>query len=363
MAPTLYKLIIRDDTAVPQTELVSFLALSYVKRVNAPGLLVFSVSGNHPLVTTIQKNWFVEVHYKPAGGNWTLDFTGIVRKIRWEWKGAPYVTITCPGIIDILRWRIVAWYANTASRSKFTAAKAETIMKTLVSTNCGAAATTSNGRIRDGSLGIVNQVDGAAGNTIDWYCAFANVLDTLQKVANVGGGDFDLVITSSPSLEFRWYTGQRGTDRSATVKFSMELGNMAEPVFEDDHIDEKTVALVGGQGTDALRDVSTATGSTYVAASNDTEMFLEATDIEKGNTTALTTRGEQKLYQTQTRPTFDFRVIQTPTSRYGVEYFVGDLTAAINPYNGTSYTEKVMAAYVVIGSDGNPKVDVEVQLQ
>ena len=152
--------------------------------------------------------------------------------------------------------------------------------------NAAASATTGNGRKRDGAIaGLTVQADITAGNTLDWRCHGKNLLETLQELALVGGGDFDLIPSSPTAYEFRWYAGQRGADRTATVTFAMPLGNMAEPALPT--LDQRTVAAVlAGEGGD--RDYVTRTGTN--TAGNDNELYVDAKDIEKGQTAALQAR-------------------------------------------------------------------------
>jgi len=55
--------------------------------------------------------------------------------------------------------------------------------------------------------GLTVEADGTDGTTIDWFCAWDNLLENLQKCAKVGGGDFDVVKTSSTAWQYRFYTG------------------------------------------------------------------------------------------------------------------------------------------------------------
>lgn len=353
---TEYRLDVYDTSGVLQAILTDFTSLAYVKTVNSPGLLRFGLNGEHALLDNLDDQWQFEIWRKPAGQAWARDFVGIYRQAEWDYADHSHFIATCPGIMDMLRWRIVAWTANTADRSKFTTTEAETIMKTLVSYNADASATVANGRIREGEItGMAVEADGANGNTLDWYCAYDNLLESLQKLALIAGGDFDLVKTSATAWEFRWYTGQLGTDRTATVKFSMELGNMAEPKYKEPRIEEKTVAIVGGQGTEADRDTVVRTGTNY-KTSNNIEMFVNATDIDLGDTAALEDRGDQKLNVVEARNEFEFKALQIPSTLYGVHYYLGDLVTAINPFNADSMTLKVQSVAVSLNEDGSETI-------
>ena len=82
----------------------------------------------------------------------------------------------------------------------------------------------------------------------------------------IGLGDFD-VVPYDTGYEFRWYTGQLATVRTANILFAVERGNMANPVYKLDNREEKTIAIVGGQGLGAVRNVIVRQGSGYTTTS------------------------------------------------------------------------------------------------
>lgn len=259
----------------------------------------------------------------------------------------------------MLGWRIVAWPAATANRSKFTSAKAETIMKTLVEYNAGASATTGNGRHRTGTItGISTAADAAGGNTLDWYCAHAILLETLQKLALVAGGDFDLVKTGAQAWEFEFYPGQLGTDRSGEVVFALDYDNMANPRFRTGRLGEKTVAIVGGQGEDSQRDITVRTGANY-SSSNDIEVFVDAREIDKGNTAGLQAKGDQELEALRALDQFDFDVLQTAVGAYGRHYFLGDLVTVVSPFTGAASDRKVRSVTVTVDQQRHEQIGVD----
>ena len=350
-----YRLDIYDDSGVIQATLTGsgaadvdgekagYVGLAYTVKVNHPGFVIFDLKGDHELLLSLSDKWQVEVWRKPSGQSWARQMSGIYREPTWAWQQFPTFRAYCPGVMDMLNWRIVNWASGTADRAAFTSEKAETIMKTLVDYNAVTAlATTGNGRKRDGVIaGLTTEADGTNGNTINWYCAQDNLLKTLQDLARIAGGDFDLVKTSATAYEFRWYTGQLGTDRSATVTFAMERGNMANPTYKETRLKEKTAACVFGQGQGSDRDYVTRTGTNYDVGDNNIELDVDARNVDFGDTSGLNARGDLKLDEAEARSEFKFDVLQAPATLYGVHYFLGDLVTAINPFTGASYTLKV----------------------
>lgn len=336
-------------------EVTDELELAYSKRRRRPGQLAFKLAGNHAAIANLVTDGQVEVWRRdPAYGvAWYCDFYSFYRAQDWETQQVDVFTATCPGQLHLLSRRVVGYAAGVANRSAFTAAKAETIGKTLVQYNATASGDASAGntaggfRARAASLSgftITIEGDGAHGNTLDWNCQGENLLDTLEKLAGIAGGEFDLVKTGAATWDLRWFTGQRGTDLSATVIFSTDRGNMANPRYSYDRIDEKTAAIVGGQGNGTARAFVARTGADY-AASNDLEVFVDGRNDAATN--ALNARGDAKLYDLRSLQGFTFDVLQTPACRYGLHYSIGGV---IGDLVKARYRDKV-GTQIIIGVD------------
>lgn len=326
-----------------------FRRVTCTKQVNAPGLLKLTLPGDFSGLWSIADKTQVILYRRDVARSiaWYKEFVGLYRDPDYRnQQGNKEVTLLCPGLMSILGWYHVLWAANVANRTVFTAAKAETIMKTLIDRNAVAAtATAAAGRDRNApSYGVSNQADAAGGNTIDWTAKRSNtLLEELQAIARVAGGDFDLVYNSSTDRQFRFYAGQRGSDKSATITFAESLGNMDNVRYVRSRSSERTAAVVGGQGTESNRDTVTRTGTNY-SSSNDIEVFVDARDIAKGATAALQARGDKQLDELESRDIFAFDVVQTQGVYYGPSgtgsYTLGDLTSAVKP-DGTTVTQQV----------------------
>lgn len=357
---TEYKVRVYDRTGTLTHEIVDFYALAYSKRVNAPGMLTISLNGAHAVVSTIALDYQVEVWRRSVaeGIAWYCDFYGLFRDAqRAAGDGGNVVaTLFCPGQMSLLGRSIVGYRTGVADRSEFTSAKAETIAKTLVLYNATTSGTTGDGRVRDVTLsGISNQADGATGNTLDVACSFQNLLSALQEISAVGGGDFDLIKTGGATWQYRWYAGQRGTDRSASVVFSLAYGNMASPVLRYNAIDERTVAIVGGQGEEDARAVVVRTGANYNAAYNAVETFVDGRNYT--TTAGLNAQGDRQLSDSQARVSLEFDVLQTTATTYGQEYDLGDLVKAV--FAEYSATKKIIGVSVSVTLSGET-ISVEV---
>ncbi len=355
-----YRIDILTAAGVKRAEVTDFLDLAYTRRVNAPGLLNFTLSGEHAAIAELEDKSQIIVYRRNTamGLSWTADFWGLYRAQQRSYSDRDLFRARCPGILTMLGWRQVAWYAGTANRSTFSAVAAETIVKTLVSYNAANSAIVANGRLREGAItGLSVQLDGGAGNTLSLSCAYRNLLTALQEIAPIAGGDFDLVKTGAATWEFRWYIGQLGTDRTATVVFALGYGNMAEPVYEYDRINECTVAIVGGQGEGGGRAIVARTGPDY-AAVNDIEMFVDGRNSSV--VAALNADGDAALDASRAREQFKFKILQTPACFYGVHYQLGDLVTA--RWRDIVAIQKIVAVSIEVTPQGE-RIDVEIETQ
>ena len=354
-----YQVRVKNTTGTLQAVLTDFTSLAYTKRVNAPGVVSYKLHSDHDAISLHEHRGQIEVWRRNAdlGIDWYCDFYGLYLDHEYQYVDYDVWTARGYGLNWLLSTRHVAWYASTADRSKFTSAAAETILKTLVDYNAGPNATTGNSRLRNGAItGLSIQADGAGGNTLDWYCAWQNLLSTCQKLARVAGGDFDIVRTSATTTEFRWYEDQLGTDRSSTVIFALERGNMARPHYRYNRAEEKTAVIVAGQGEEDDRKTSVRTSSDYSAA-NDVEGFKDARN--RSSTAGLQTAGDQYLDEKRAKQELTFDVLQTPACLYGEHYFLGDLVTA--RYH-TTLTQKIVGVTVEFAS-GQERISLELETQ
>lgn len=369
MPETRYTLRINNQSGTLQYIATDFIRLEYSRVVNAPGLAVFSVGDTHPLAGVLIRDWQVEIwRERSADDNNTnaiaayADFYGFVRdEIRTTGAdGQTIVTYYAVGQMHLLQRSIVAYATDVTNRTKFVNTPAETIAKALVTRNATASGRTTDGRDRDvptwGNYVSV-QADGALGEPLDVFCARRNLLEVLQEIARVGFGDFDLIKTGGRTWEFRWYDLQRGTDRSTTVKFSMQYGNMAEAQLRRRWIDELTVAIVAGQGTETSRTIAVRTGVNYNASVNSLEVLVDARDVT--TTAGLNARGDARLRETRAVDELRFSILQTPGSLYGLHYFFGDIVTGY--YQGVTAAKKIVGVTIRVDPDGSETINIDLE--
>ena len=124
---------------------------------------------------------------------------------------------------------------------------------------------------------------------------------------------------------------------SASVFFDFAFETLERWEELDSVIDAKTVALVAGQGEGVARDLVTRWSGTEPAGFDRREAFLDARDVELGETTVLAQRGDAFLAATGAETSLEADVHQYGGFRYREHWDVGDVVTVRNAERGLSY--------------------------
>jgi hypothetical protein len=295
------------------------------QRLNAPGAFALQFSGDDPRSSLFELDGQMEF-YRADVAN------GIASRLEFEGHycdtddsldedGKPTLVISGRGYNDLLHRRIVYAYAGSVEAEY--SGPAEIAMKGFVFAHCAAGG--ANPRP---IAGLTVEPDFAEGNPVRLARAYRNVLTVVQEIAAVGGGDFAVVGTGPATYEFRWYDGIFGTDRSATVIFAPEWGNMSSPRLRRRRSQEVNAVLVGGQGDGIARATVWREDAGRIADSpiNRRESFID--QRQDSDPDGLDTAGDRALEEGNPRPELSFEVLQVPSCLYGLHYFLGDLVTA-----------------------------------
>jgi hypothetical protein len=319
-----YKLHFCSAAGVLAYVVVDYDSFHLVRQVNELGELSIVLRGDHPALASLEHRSLVEVWRRDRDHE--LDWYCEARYLYLYYSHSTHeigkVVIRC---VDPLWWvstRIVAWDVDVADRTLFNQC-AGYIIKLLVKYNATSYATTANGRIRNGNISNLTLEDFSySGYYYGWECSGENLLDTLQKLAPMGPGDFFMYYSGSGNWEFRWREPNMGSDLTADVTFSLELANMADPEYILDRRKEKTVAIVGGKVVRGDRLYRVTTGPDY-SASNDIELWVAAPGVI--DAASMDAAAMAALLAHAKVDQLKFNLVQTPQYFYGQDYTLGDL--------------------------------------
>ena len=333
----------------------AYEGFSYTQRVNGRGAFGLRINGDHPAAGLFALDGQVEFWRKYVDGqgavliDWYREFEGLHRDGHWFVDEHDRFLFESLGVgyNDLLARAIIKEAAASAGANK--SGPAESVMKAYVSEQLVTRLAFS---------GFSVEADGAHGNTVNEARCYDNLLATLQEIAAVGGGDFAVVGTGAATFQFRWYTGQLGTDRRGTVVFALERGNLAVPDLEYSRRDEITSVIVGGQGEEAARTIVVRSDAARIAESpwNTIERFAPLTNTADSDD--YTTHGDAQLEEGRPKAKLSFQILQTPGCLYGLHYFLGDIVTV--RFAGYETAKKIVAA-TVSREQGPESVEVEME--
>jgi hypothetical protein len=340
-----------------QATMTDYIAITVQRVVNGVDILSFTLGGTSLSAQYISYGAIVEVYRSDtaAGIASYREFAGIIRGITQTITDRTVYEVAAVGFNALLGDRQVAWYAGVANRTQFTAQASETILKNLFNFNIGSSATTANGRFLDGRLtGATTAATGGLGNSQSINVAQLNLLVAMQKVQLGAGGDFALVYTAPATFTFTWYTGQLGTDRSASVIFSVGNGTIGKLVLKTSRVQDVTAVIVGGQGEGSARAIVTRPASLPTGL----DLREGYVDARNQKTTAEYQQvGTSTITQFErSRTTVEAVVLQSDALRYGRDYFFGDL---VRVYTGSAtVTRKVASVELRMSVEGAESINV-----
>jgi hypothetical protein len=343
-----YQIVVKNAAGARQGLLANAdpLGFSFSRVVNGVGAFALVISGVHPVVAYFVEGGQVEFWREDAAHGIPLyQEAGFLIDDLVEYTQGNESLFQASGVgyNGILARRVVAAYAGSAQAEKTGAA--ETVIKEYVDEQI-VSATDADRQI----AGMTIQANAAGGDTIAVYGAWQSLLEVCQRIAKSGGGDFDIVGNGDGAWLFKWFTGQMGTDRSASVIFALNYGNMKEPSWAETKSTSLNAILVAGQGAEADRaTVWRETGAP--AGITRREAFVDARDVE--TTTGLNTSGDAKLEESKFAAAFNFQPVQTAAMQYGRDYFLGDLVTA--KYLTHQQARKIVSVSVSVNR-GAPEV-------
>jgi len=370
---TTYEVWLCDQYGRRLTILDNLIQFDIVRVVNSVSYCSVMLPGNFSSLyqTSVGVDYMIEFWRSPAQGANYLESVFFIREITYEedLKGNDQIILSGPDANDLLDRRIVAYAAGSSYSDKTD--YADDMMKEIVRENLGSSATDSDRNLTSLNFTVSGDVSGAPSITKGF--SWRNVLVVLQDIANVSaenGTDlyFDVVpvVISSTEIgfDFRTYTDQPGQDRTYDsnnpVMFSKEWGNLSDPVLIFDYTSEANYIYGGGQGEGADRTISEQSDLTRIGASvwNRRERFADARNETTSN--GVANAAEEILNEYRPLKRFTGYLLDTPQSRYGVDWFFGDKVEV--SYRGIQMQGIVKALKIKLDKDGNEYIDAKVEI-
>ena len=310
-------------------------ALSYSRVTNDTGVAVLRYAGE--LSARLLRLDNLILIYRSIDGSTSLvtDTAWIIRSWRFtlDGSGQRSTEVIAYSGNYLLSSRGVAYQTRSPFSTKSGAA--DNLIKEVVRENLGSSATDTARII----AGISVQANTSQGQSIDVVVGWRNsVLTVAQELADASTDAgtyiaFDLVTTTPGLWEFRTFAGQRGVDRrvpggTLPLLIGVDYGNLADVEYVADYSDLGTAAYALGDGAGSRRRVQTATNDPAIALSpyNRREIYVEANNATTVNQVLRAARSA--LRRQRARVTMQGRIVETPSTRYGIDWQWGDYVTA-----------------------------------
>lgn len=207
---------------------------------------------------------------------------------------------------------------------------ASTVIRQYVNVNLGPGAVPAR-RKSDLTIGADPLLGASVRGEARWD---SNLLEFLKPLAVSGGVGFRIVQVGT-GLEFQVY---QATDRSNTIKFSPDLGNLLAFDYSS-QIPKANYAFVGASGTGTARIIKEYSDPTSIATWGRWEGQL-VNAANTSDTTQIQQSGTEALVDGQEQASLSITPLETPTQRFGFDYFLGDrVTVQLEGPAATGYSE------------------------
>lgn len=272
-------------------------------------------------------------------------------------------TVTAYSANELLRRRIIAYYAGSAFAAHTTPTSAGNLIKDLVSENMGSSISSADriGAETQADIGALLsiQADLNDGTSLATQCAWRSLetvvrdlCDAATQVSNYMA--FDIVAPTEQTLELRTYEFVRGVDHTASsdrpVILSPQRGSLENCVLLVDRSTEVTVGIAAGSGEGTSRITASSIDTARMGESpfNRREAMGDYNNVSDPG--ALQDLADALVRAGRPRTEFTADIIETDGATRGIHYDLGDMVTA--EFRGQQYDCRLDVIGVTLGGGG-----------
>lgn len=231
---------------------------------------------------------------------------------------------------------------------------AETVMRHYVDVNAVSATTSDLQGLSRVVSGLTLAADGGHGSTVKGNARFTALVSKdgtglLQQLALASNPPLGFTVTQSgTSLVYSAYVP---SDKTGSIIFSQELGNLADFTYEVQAPDLDSggnVTMVGGGGDGVERIIVERVDTGSVTEWGRCEMFSDARDTS--DLVTLQQRGDTDLAQAAETVSFSAVLAPTESMVYGRDFGLGDTVTVV--VDGVAFTDIVREVDISLTTDG-----------
>lgn len=346
LRPTQYEIRVYNYNGQLQYVFDTWRSLDYNLKLNEVNDMTLTLNYTQPVYDLLSNvDYLCEVRRK-VNTTWTTEDWFFMRTPQVQLTTTGTLILTCymRGLLDLIDRRWLAYNARTpifpvgiASDPVNKFGPADDVMKAYVNENAGPLATIANGRLRDGVLErFVVAAPASLGPYWHGARSYKALLKTLQEIGQAvepstidlhNYVDFDVTYSQSENqFMFNTYYPQKGLDRTATVVFSPEYGNVTDISYTNSRSEEVNAVIVNGQGEQGFRRHAIIENlNKFDSPWNDRETIVDSRNQDTDE--ELSTVAQTTLAQLGAREAFVFTPQFSRVTQYGQNFVLGDKVA------------------------------------
>jgi hypothetical protein len=373
-----YRVVLYTDTGTLVETLPNFVSLDYSILTGDIG--VCTIVMPHTWATTnvltagvVNVDYKIVIYRTPPGGTEQLENVYLLREVRlYSNEQGDFTELTGVDGNQLLARRYISLWDTSSTAPELKTGPADNVMKALVKEAMTDAADFDERwipPITGGSTYFAVVADTSAGPSITDNFSYRMLLECVQSIAKaaLAAGTpiyWNVVSTTPVKFTFTTYAGQIGTDRTGTITASIAAGNMKNPSWSYNAVDEKTevTALGGNYGltNKDVRHVVIAKDASRIAQSvyGRVEGTVEAYGTDD-TTTKLKDRAKKTLSELNAKRTITFDFVESVGCRYGLHWFFGDKIAySYRGLTGTAIIKSVVVSFDSAGEKISAGLDI-----
>ena len=361
MTSARHRLSLFTDIGLGLEDLRQVESFSYYRAANDVGGFKMVMKPDFD-VNLIDVDHIIQFWRQAAGGEELLMLSGFCRK--WGWyegrNGSDRFFVEGVDQNDLIDRRIIAYFAEESESYKVDFA--DDLIKAIIRENMGAlAAVDEAGRPRAYDADYFSvMADTTEGPSVTRSFAWRYVLPVVQEIAKSSRDlgyplYFDVMPSAVPAIfEFQTFIPYLGVDRSmgsaVPVIFSREFGNLGFPRLEEDWFDERNYVYGGGQGEedDRMIDPEDDVWRMHKSIWNRRECFQDAR--EESTQIGVANKAYERMQKERPVVRFDADLLDSPTTRFGVDWMYGDNVTA--RYRGREFSGMVDGYSISVDDTG-----------
>lgn len=319
----MWTIYLRDPLLQRQGQVYEYKQFEAISRFNQVGTWSLTLNANVAAAAQlIQPDWGIEL-VDDAG---LTVFSGPYYDIGRE-RDLTRNEVTLTGYDDMICLRDrLAHPQPTSSTPPYSlqehdvrSAIGSTVLRDYVTYNAGVLAIPGRQ-----TYGLDVDPDPLVGSAITGRARWQPLLDFLNALAQQAGGLGFRVAKIGTTLRFQVY---QPIDKSATVKFSVDLGSLASYKYGKTRPDTNYV-FIGGGGEGTARTIAEAQDPVQMANwGRRIETFVDRRDTTVA--AELTSEGSKSLAEGKGKARLEFLPVDIPGAAYRTDYNLGDTVTAV----------------------------------